>query len=126
MTRIHVKLMYQQRGYTAAKKVLVERKARGEFFVLLEMLERDRRVAQRRRSSEAAATLFILLTFVEWDRVVNTMIYHSVLFCTYTYNNSRRRTQRNRPSRKGRAERIKVRHVSGVFSDTTARSGALP
>lgn len=52
MTRIHVKLMHEQRGYTAAKKVLTLRKVRGEFFVLLEMLERERLLAQRRRSSE--------------------------------------------------------------------------
>lgn len=50
MTRIHVRLMHEQRGYTAAKKILIERKARGEFFVQLEYLERARREAERRRT----------------------------------------------------------------------------
>jgi hypothetical protein len=52
MTRLHVRLMFAQRGYTVAKKVLIERKARREFFVYLEMIERDRRIATHRRAVE--------------------------------------------------------------------------
>ena len=42
MNRTHVRLMHEQSGYSAARRVLLQRKARGEFAVYLELLEKER------------------------------------------------------------------------------------
>ncbi len=49
MTRAHVCAMFAQSGYSVAKRVLIERKARGEFFVQLEQLRKEQRRAQAQK-----------------------------------------------------------------------------
>lgn len=51
MNRTHVRLMHEQRGFAVALRVLRERKARGEFFVSLENLERARLKDLRRQAA---------------------------------------------------------------------------
>lgn len=52
MNRHHVRLMHVQSGYYTAKHVLRVRKARGEFAVYLEMLEKERLQNTRRKAAE--------------------------------------------------------------------------
>ena len=59
MNRTHVKCMHEQRGYAVALRVLRERKARGEFFVHLENLERARLKDLRRQTAMSDDDAFL-------------------------------------------------------------------
>ena len=59
MNRTHVQAMHEQRGYAVALRVLRERKARGEFFVYLENLERARLKDLRRQTAESEDDAFL-------------------------------------------------------------------
>ena len=55
MTRAHVRRMFTESGYHVAKRVLVMRKARPEFFVLLEHLRKEQLRADAKEHAQATA-----------------------------------------------------------------------
>ncbi len=56
MNRLHVRLMHEQSGYQKAMQVLRARKARPDFAVYLEMLEKGRLQELRRKAAETEPT----------------------------------------------------------------------